>query len=229
MKTLIEYLEMVGQASGKEILEYMGRDWDTTELFDLVEEGRVSSSYGSRGARYFRYPAVGAVNEREENNMELLTFIRDNPAMDGKGIQEELDWSKDKFFKRLTPLLDDGSVVRVKDGVSWRYSMNTDVSSKPAEVKPVAAISEPPTDGDGDGRFKKELNERELTQVDIEIMNTLSEYPDDDREPKNMHQDMKLICDWRTFLKAVGKLYRDGYIGKVVDGDSTMYCTIDRV
>lgn len=229
MKTLIEYLEMVGQASGKEVLDYMGPDWDTTELFDLVEEGRVSSTYGQRGARYFRYPAIGAVNEKEDLNMELLAFVRSNPGMDGKQIQEELEWSKDKFMQRMMPLMDDGSVVRVKDGVSWRYSINTEVS-KPAAagVKPVVVV-EPPTDGDGDGRFKKEKSERELTQVDVEIMNTLSEYPDDDREPKNMHQDMKLICDWRTFLKAVGKLYRDGYIGKVVDGDSTMYCLVEKV
>lgn len=239
MKNLIDYLEIVGQATGEKLLEWMGPEWDTTELFLLVEQGRVSSNYGTHGARYFRYPAVGSREEvraeKETGDDELLKLVSTSTGLDSKQLQTELGWSRGKFSSRMDPLLEKGVVIRRKEGVSWVYEIGTEkvVSHKPKVVnspKPDPfSRGVPVAHGPEDGRFMNERHERELSELDQKIIEQVELYPDD-REIDNMAEDCDVDADTRkAYMRSLSKLFRDGYIGKVVEGDNVMYCSIERV
>lgn len=232
MKSLIDYLEIVGQATGEKILEYMGEGWDTTELFLLVEEGRVSSNYGMHGHRYFRYPAVGSIpaGAEEETGSELVSYLRRHPNQDGKEIMSSLGWSKDKFLRRSTPLLESGQVVRTKNGVSWLYSLAVKAPITP-KSDPFKHIPKPAAVEQRNGRFARELIKRELSETEKRILEAIAEFPDDDREADHMMEDLGVVSKEakKDFMQCLSKLYRDGYIGKVVDDDYTFYCLIEKV
>ena len=241
MVDLISFLELTGQATGREIFDVMGSEWDSTELFLLVERGVVSSSYGTHGARYFRYPAIGSQAEvraeKETGDDELLMLVSTSSGLDSKQLQTKLGWSRDKFSKRMDPLLEKRIVVRRKDGVSWIYEIGTEkeVSHKPNQKvennpKPDPfSRGVPVAYGSEDGRFAKPRHERELSDLDKKIIEQIEMY-EDDREIDNLAEDCGVDGDTRkAYMRSLNKLYGDGYIGKVVEGDNVMYCSIERV
>lgn len=242
MKTLIDYLEMVGQATGKEILEWMGERWDTTELFLMVEQGKVSSSYGRHGARYFRYPAVESVEvkKREKRGEDktdlLLEYIQSHPMSNGQEIKKGLGLSQEAFDIRKERLLGQGLIIQSKEGRAFLYRVKPDLKpvGKPGAVdsqvrKPDPFANSIPMADMEDGRFMKERHERELSELDQKIIEQVELYPDD-REIDNMAEDCDVGPEQRkAYMRSLSKLFRDGYIGKVVEGDNVMYCSIERV
>lgn len=237
MKTLIDYLEMVGQATGKEILEWMGERWDTTELFLMVEKGQVSSSYGRHGARYFRYPAVEAVEvkKREKRGEDktdlLLEYIQTHPMSNGQEIKRGLGLSQEAFDIRKEKLLGQGLIIQSKEGRALLYRVKSDLKgrSNQTDRKPEPFVNSLPMPGAEDGRFMNERHDRELSDLDKKIIEQVELYPDD-REIDNMAEDCDVDGDTRkAYMRSLSKLFRDGYIGKVVEGDNVMYCSIERV
>ena len=245
MVDLISFLELTGQATGRDIFDVMGPDWDSTELFLLVEKGVVSSSYGTHGARYFRYPSVGSREEvrveKETGDDELLKLVSTSTGLDSKQLQTKLGWSRDKFSKRMDPLLEKGIVVRRKEGVAWVYEIGTEkaVPLVTAHKPDLRAVNGPKPDpwsksvpvayGSEDGRFMNPRDERELSELDQRIIEQIEMY-EDDREIDNLAEGCDVGPDQRkAYMRSLNKLYGDGYIGKVVEGDNVMYCSIERV
>lgn len=136
---LIRYLEMVGQITGEKLLEKMGEGWDTTELFEMIDRGLVSSGFGAHGTRYFRYPAWDGSRVDE-----ALEYITKNPGSSGTQVQKALGWSREKLNRRLEELVNSGEIDRVKSGVSWLYSVESlpKPATKPA-VEPHVIQSTP--------------------------------------------------------------------------------------
>lgn len=245
MVDLIGFLELTGQATGRDIFDVMGPDWDSTELFLLVEKGVVSSSYGTHGARYFRYPSVGSReeirSEKETGDDELLMLVSTSSGLDSKQLQTKLGWSRDKFSKRMDPLLEKGVVIRRKEGVSWVYEIGTEKVVPPVTAhKPdLRVVNSPKPDpwskatpiahGPEEGRFVNPKHDRELSDLDKKIIEQIEMY-EDDREIDNLAEDCDVGPDQRkAYMRSLNKLYGDGYIGKVVEGDNVMYCSIERV
>lgn len=148
---LIRYLEMVGQVTGEKLLEKMGDGWDTTELFELIDKGLVSSGFGAHGTRYFRYPAWDGSKVDE-----LLEYITKNPGLDGSKLQKALGWSREKLNRRLEELVTGGEIDKVKRGVSWLYS--------------AGGVAKPVTKAEGVVQSKPLAQPDELGQLILEIL-----------------------------------------------------------
>ena len=72
-------------------------------------------------------------------------------------------------------------------------------------------------------------HDRELSDLDKKIIEQIEMY-EDDREVDNLAEDCDVDGNTRkAYMRSLNRLYGDGYIGKVVEGDNVMYCSIERV
>ena len=133
---VIDFLEVVGRASGKEILDRFPNDSIEArdELFRLIEDKEVSMHVSGFGEKFYRFPYFHtkgelkrALSEAEkvarhkERLADLLRWIRDHPGSDGLTIRAGTKLSNVTFASWVKELLDDGLIRREKHGVAWKH------------------------------------------------------------------------------------------------------------
>lgn len=133
---VIDYLEVVGRASGKELLDRFHANPDPArdELFQLITDKEVSVHTSGFGEKFYRFPYYHTKHEmkvelsaaekaaRHKDRLQgLLAWIRDHPGSDGLTIRAGTKLSTVTFGAWIKELLDDGLVRREKVGVAWKH------------------------------------------------------------------------------------------------------------
>jgi predicted transcriptional regulator len=133
MKSILDYLELVGSASGDAILRHVP-EGDLDELWTLINDGEVSVHSSRMGQKFYRFPAQETAADRKKEEREvktvrkkkvrlnpLLAYIKANPGSNGKAIRTGLGMSQAAFDPREAELLAAGKITRNKIGVAWKY------------------------------------------------------------------------------------------------------------
>lgn len=134
IQDVIDYLELVGQASGDQILAFFGKDYKPHRLFTAVEEKEVMMTKNRFGQKWYTYPYPDEKEEagtgrdwkqvRLKNRTQgILDYVERHPGANGREIKQYLDMTQLVADPLLVQLVDQGKLTRSKDGRSWRYSV----------------------------------------------------------------------------------------------------------
>lgn len=125
---LIDFLKIMGMATGMEIVEKVG--FVAEELEDLVMRRVVSRHAAGLGQWNYRYPFYEVRSKGGPNQM--LELVRMRPWQNATTIRETLGVSQKVFERWEAELLTEGSLERVKKGTAWLYSVSgVEPESKP--------------------------------------------------------------------------------------------------
>lgn len=242
MITLKRFMTLKGRFSFDDLAGYFKEELDSRveELFELIEEKEVSVHTDGLGNCWHRYPYFTTKGEermeRGEDKLDaLLEYIRKHPMSNGQEIKKGLNLSQEAFDTRKERLLGQGAIVQSKEGRAILYRVKPtahgDLRAVDSQVRKPDPFSRgvPIAHGPEDGRFMNPKHNRELSDLDKKIIEQIEMY-EDDREIDNLAEDCDVGPDQRkAYMRSLSKLYGDGYIGKVVEGDNVMYCSIERV
>ncbi len=133
MGKVLDYLELVGRASGAELHTLFGID---EELYRLIGEKEVSVHVDPFGAKFYRFPYYHTKREEKDEDSQvkklhklqherdrIVRYIRDHPGLNGGELIKKLRISSITFQRKIEELLDEGRVTRRRDGVSWIYNV----------------------------------------------------------------------------------------------------------
>lgn len=136
---LVDYLELVGRASGADLLKVFGEKLDREQLYTLVADKDVSVHTTGFGDKYYRYPYFGSKAERAEAAREelakkkaeraeskyqaMVDYVRKHPGCSGPSLKAVLGLSHATFKQREEYLVGAGTLVREKVGVTWHYRL----------------------------------------------------------------------------------------------------------
>lgn len=220
---VIDYLELVGNASGKEILEFFGSGFDPEQLFKAVEDQEVMMSKNSSGQKWYTYPFP---DERERSDREMarnmgwkevrrknwtigiLAYLELHDGANGREIKDHMGMTQVTADPLLAKLVDDGKLTRVRDGRAWRYSL----AKKP--------VGNRPTVEDEDLASLSPFEEKVVKNMRATNLSTASKIGE------------KLLGEGITFTKkqlaqALSALVTRGYARRIIeDGKETRYSSM---
>lgn len=135
---LVDYLELVGRASGSELLKVFGERLDREQLYTLVADKDVSVHTTGFGEKYYRYPYLGSKAERmaeareelakkkaekvEAKYQAMIEYVQKHPGCSGPSLKGVLELSHAAFKQREEYLVGAGTLIREKVGVTWHYT-----------------------------------------------------------------------------------------------------------
>lgn len=221
--TIIDYLELVGNASGKEILEFFGEAFDPSELYKAVEDKEVLVIKSHQGQKWYTYPYPEdrAQAERELSQRldwkevrrrnwttGILAYVSGHPGANGREIKEHMDMTQVTADPLLAKLVEDGLMVRVRDGRAWRYTVvkksEPTVESKVVEHEIANEVDE--------GYSLSEFEEKVAKNVRATVRSTASQV-------ENKLKKDGIIFTRKELTKAFSALVSHGYLKKITNGE----------
>lgn len=182
---------------------------------------------------------VGSIDRKVLGDAWLDLFM--NPGESVQSRAKENNMSRDSMSKVITWMTDNGMLK--DDQLIWPDDVDErevwlkknfpqfgdDLDWITGRVKPPTLPSyHTPTAGyqEHDGRFKNKVQTLELGEDEQEVI----DYLDEEVEVEVMLEELEIPREGhKLFKRMVSKLYSCGYIGKVVKGDYTAYCSVERV
>lgn len=117
---LVEFFELYGLVSGKDLTDYFGEKLDVVEFKRMLNDCEISEHREPLGRKMYRYPYLD-VESKAEGPQRVLDVVIGKPGINAKSIREILRISQRTFEKWEDELLERKQLVRVKEGTSWTY------------------------------------------------------------------------------------------------------------
>lgn len=136
---LVEFFELYGLVSGKDLTDYYGQDFDVTELKKLLDDQVISEHRERLGRKMYRYPYLD-VEVSTDGPSRILGVVGRKPGINAKSIREDLKISQGTFEKWEEELLGKGLLARSKSGTSWAYFIADTDREEPADEVPEEAF-----------------------------------------------------------------------------------------
>lgn len=130
---LLPFLQLVGKASGQDLVQYVTEDNLPEKLEKLQADGVISIHTSGYGEKAYRCPPYE--KKRKDNIGQLvLDYITNNPGCNGSQIKKGIGKSYIAVDERLMYFVGRGLVEKKPSGVAFLYFVR-----KPSEVSTVPA------------------------------------------------------------------------------------------
>lgn len=124
MIALKEFLELSGLVTLKELIDFYGPEFDSTEFNRMITDREVSVHTEAMGRKNYRYPFYDPFKLRSgEKGDKIMDLVVANPGINASTIRSTLKISQGKFERWETEKLAAELIVKIKKGRAWVYSI----------------------------------------------------------------------------------------------------------